>query len=182
MSGGSAASWWPRRWPAPPLSSRLRTCRFRTRPQDRSRGWCCSSGWWSRKAFCLRRRCRHPPIRRECCWPGRHSCWRLPRMRRRSARQGDITNSTPFFLAARGSPALRGTCRARRSSRRPAALCGCEGVGHAAADDDRIDLLDQGLDDADLRRHLRTADDGAERMRRGLHRARRWPSPPFSIR
>ena len=53
-----------------------------------------------------------------------------------------------------------------------AALCCGERVGHAAADDDRIDLLDQGLDDADLRRHLRTADDGAERVCGLLHDGR----------
>ena len=50
-----------------------------------------------------------------------------------------------------------------------AALCGCEGVGHAAADDDRVNLLDEGLDDTDLRRYLRSAHDGAERVLRGLH-------------
>ena len=35
-----------------------------------------------------------------------------------------------------------------------------------------MDLLDQRLDDADLRRDLRTADDGAERMLRSLHERR----------
>ena len=51
------------------------------------------------------------------------------------------------------------------------ALCCGEGVGHTAADDDRIDLLHEFFDDRDLGRNLRTADDGAERTLRILHHA-----------
>ena len=41
---------------------------------------------------------------------------------------------------------------------------------HAAADDDRVDLLNHVADDADLVRDLRAADDGDERMRRRFER------------
>ena len=44
-----------------------------------------------------------------------------------------------------------------------AALRRCEGVGHTAADDDRIDLLHQVFEDRDLGRNFRPADDRRER-------------------
>ena len=44
-----------------------------------------------------------------------------------------------------------------------AALRRCEGVGHTAADDDRIDLFHQVFEDRDLGRNFRPADDRRER-------------------
>ena len=46
-----------------------------------------------------------------------------------------------------------------------------EGVRHAAADDERIALADEALDDADLVGDLRTAQDGDEGTHRVFHRA-----------
>ena len=90
---------------------------------------------------------------------------------------GDMTSSTPFCLASsRISRATGNMSGSQIDLPTLPPLRRSEGVGHAAADDDRIDLLDQGLDHADLRRDLRTADDGAEGMLRSLHQRRDGPN------
>ena len=57
------------------------------------------------------------------------------------------------------------------------ALRGQEGVGHAASDDERVDLGRQDLEDGQLVGHLGAADDGDEGPGRSVEEVLKAPRP-----
>ena len=156
--------------------ARPRWCRCRTAPSRRRR-----TGR-SRPASCTRASTEIDVLDR-CAGRCRGSSRpRRRRRRRRRARRALASN----FAPPRRRPAARSrSCglrlgqnvargrhadRARRATCRRPCPAQQEGVGHAAADDQHVDLGDEVAEQVELGRHLGAADDGGDRPLRRVQR------------